>query len=94
LARGWLAKADKLGPCSWSTVIDRGVANCLDKIRNLRYTFRLTESLSRSPQDGREDEKPWLFETLAHNPLREPGRASDFLTYTARNSLKRLDSQK
>jgi hypothetical protein len=41
-----------------------------------------------------EDEKPWLFEMLAHNPPREPGRGSDFLTYTARNPLKRLDLQK
>jgi hypothetical protein len=33
---------------------------------------------SRSPVDGQEDEKPWLFEPLAHNPLREPARGSDF----------------
>jgi hypothetical protein len=31
---------------------------------------------------------------LAHNPLREPRRGRDFLTYIARNPLKRLDSQK
>jgi hypothetical protein len=47
-----------------------------------------------SPVDGREDEELWLFETLAHNLLREPERGSDFLTYIARNPLKRLDSQK
>jgi hypothetical protein len=56
--------------------------------------FPLTESISRSPVDGLEDEKPWLFETLAYKPPREPGRGSGFLTYTARNPLKRLDSQK
>jgi hypothetical protein len=50
--------------------------------------FLLTESPSRSPADGREDEKWWLFETLAYNPPREPRRGSDFLTYTARNPLK------
>jgi hypothetical protein len=32
----------------------------------------LTEFRFRSPVDGREDEKRWLFETLAHNPPREP----------------------
>jgi hypothetical protein len=69
-------------------------ANLLDKIRNKCNVFHLTESLSRSPADGREDEKPWLFETLAHNLPREPGRGSDFFTYIARNPLKRLDSQK
>ena len=60
----------------------------------MHYVFRLSESISRSPEDGREDEKPWLFETLAHNLSREPGRGSDFLNYIARNLLKRLDSQK
>ena len=35
-----------------------------------------------------------LFETLAHNLPREPGRGGDFLNYIARNPLKRLDSQK
>jgi hypothetical protein len=30
----------------------------LDKIRNVRYIFPLTESLSCSPKDGREDGKP------------------------------------
>jgi hypothetical protein len=48
----------------------------------------------RSPVDGREDEKPWLFETLARNLSSEPERRSDFLTYIARNPLKRLDSKK
>jgi hypothetical protein len=67
---------------------------CLDKIRNARYTFRLPESRFRSPVDGREDEKPWLFETLARNLSSEPERRSDFLTYIARNPLKRLDSKK
>jgi hypothetical protein len=42
----------------------------------------LSESLSRSPIDGREDEKPRLFETLAHNLLREPARRSDFLIFS------------
>jgi hypothetical protein len=69
-------------------------ANCLDKIRNTCYAFRLSESLPRSPVSGREDEKPWLFETLAYNPPREPGRGSDFLNDIARNPLKRLDSEK
>jgi hypothetical protein len=41
-----------------------------------------------------EDEKPWLFETLAYNLPREPGRGSDFLNSLARNPLKRLDSKK
>jgi hypothetical protein len=68
--------------------------NLLDKIRNLRYAFRLSESLSRSPVGGRDDEKPRLFETLAHNLSREQRRGSDFLNDTARNPLKRLDSQK
>jgi hypothetical protein len=54
----------------------------------------LTESLCRSPVEGLEDEKPWLFETLAYNPPREPGRGSDFSNFLARNPLKRLDSQK
>jgi hypothetical protein len=49
---------------------------------------------SRSPVDRREVEKPWLFETLAHNLSREPERGGDFLTYIARNPLKRLDSKK
>jgi hypothetical protein len=44
----------------------------------MRYIFILSESLSRSPKGGREDEKLWLFETLADNPPREPGRGSDF----------------
>jgi hypothetical protein len=48
-------------------------SNFLDKIRNMLYVFPLTESLSRAPVDGREDEKPWLFEILAHNLTREPG---------------------
>ena len=60
----------------------------------MHYVFRLSESISHSPEDGREDEKPWLFETLAHNLSREPGRGSDFLNYIARNLLKRLNSQK
>jgi hypothetical protein len=34
------------------------VANLLDKIRNMGYTFRLPESLSCSPKGGRENEKP------------------------------------
>jgi hypothetical protein len=66
----------------------------LTKSENVRYVFPLAESLSRSPVDGREDEKLRLFETLAHNPLRELGRGSGFSTFIARNPLKRLDSQK
>jgi hypothetical protein len=54
----------------------------------------LTESNSRSSKNGREGEESWLFEMLAHNPPREPGRGSDFLNYIACNPLKRLDSQK
>jgi hypothetical protein len=54
----------------------------------------LSESISRSPLDGRENEKPRLFETFAHNPLRELGRGGDSLNYIARNTLKRFDSQK
>jgi hypothetical protein len=50
--------------------------------------------LSRSPTGGREDEKPWLFETLTHNLLREPGRRRNFLFFFRRNPLKRLDSEK
>jgi hypothetical protein len=69
-------------------------ANCLDKIRKLCYVFSHSESRSRSPKDGREDEKPWLFETLAHNLLREPARRSDFLIFFTRSPLKRLDSEK
>jgi hypothetical protein len=68
--------------------------NLIDKIRNLRYVFTLAESQSRSPKDGREDEKLWLFETLAHNLSREPERGGDFLNYMACNPLKRLDSKK
>ena len=63
-------------------------ANLLDKIRNMRYAFPLTESISRSPVDGWEDEKPRLFETLAHNPPREPGRSSNFFIFFTRNPLK------
>jgi hypothetical protein len=44
--------------------------NLVDKIRNLRYQFLLTESLSRSPKGGREDEEVWLFETLVSQPAR------------------------
>jgi hypothetical protein len=56
--------------------------------------FRVSESPFRSPEDGREDEKPWLFEPLVHNLARETERGGDFLTYIARNLLKRLDSEK
>jgi len=35
-----------------------------------------------------------LFEMAIHNLRRETRRADDFLTYTARNPLKRFDSQK
>jgi hypothetical protein len=40
------------------------------------------------------NKKPWLFETLVYNLPRELERGSDFLTYTASNPLKRLDSEK
>jgi hypothetical protein len=56
--------------------------------------FALSESCSRSPLDGRENEKRWLFETSDHNLLGEPGRGRDFITYIGRNPLKRLDSEK
>jgi hypothetical protein len=42
----------------------------------------LTESRSRSPKNGREDEKPWLFETLAYNLPREPGGGAIFLFFS------------
>jgi hypothetical protein len=60
----------------------------------VRYVFSLTESCSRSPKNGREEEKAWLFETLAYNLPREPRRRGDFFTYIARNPLKRLNSEK
>jgi hypothetical protein len=43
--------------------------------------FPLTESLSRWPADEREDEKPWLFETLAYNPPREPEKRRNLLFF-------------
>jgi len=67
-------------------------ANLIGKVRNVWYPFPLAESISRLPVDGRR--KPWLFETLAHNLPREPGRGGDFLNDIARNSLKKLVSQK
>jgi hypothetical protein len=77
-----------------SLVVNRRAVNYLDKIRNTRYVFPLMESLSRSPKDGWEDGKLWLFEMLVHNLSREPERGGDFLTNIARNPLKRLDSKK
>jgi hypothetical protein len=56
--------------------------------------FRLSESISCSPLGGREDEKPWLFETLIHNLPREPWRRRNFFIFFACNPLKRLNSQK
>jgi hypothetical protein len=50
--------------------------------------------LARWPVDRRENEKPWLFETLVHNLPRESERGGDFLNYIACNPLKRLDSEK
>jgi hypothetical protein len=70
------------------------VGNLLYKIRIYSYAFPLTESLSHSSKDGREDGRLWLFEMLVCNLPREPGRGSGFLTYIALNPLKRLDSQK
>jgi hypothetical protein len=58
------------------------------------YIFLLAEPFSRSPVDGREGGEPWLFETLAHNPPREPGGRRIFLISSARNPLKSLDSEK
>ncbi len=55
--------------------------------------FALTE-YSHFPLAGGADEKPWLFEMLVHNLPREPERGGDFLNYTARNPLKRLNSEK
>jgi hypothetical protein len=40
----------------------------------------LAESYSRSPVDGREEEKLRLFETLANNLPREPGKEAIFVT--------------
>jgi hypothetical protein len=94
LAYGTVALGAAARHCSWPTAIDRGVATLLDKIRNMRYIFTLSESLSCLPKGGREDRKLWLFEMLAHNLPREPGRRRDFLNYIARNPLKRLDPQK
>jgi hypothetical protein len=51
-------------------------------------------NLFPAPIDGREDEKPRLFETLAHNLLREPARRRGFLIFFTRNPLKMLDSEK
>jgi hypothetical protein len=56
--------------------------------------FSLTEISFPPAESGRENEKPWLFETLAHNPPREPGRRRDFFIFSACNPLKRLDSEK
>jgi hypothetical protein len=56
--------------------------NFLDKIRNVRYVFPLTESTFQSPAGGREGEKPWLFEMFAYNPSREPGRRRNFLFFS------------
>jgi hypothetical protein len=80
--------------CSWSTAIAVRAANLLDKIRNVRYAFRLTESISRSPVDGREDEKLRLFETLVHNLRREAGAEERFFIFFTCNSLKKFDSEK
>jgi hypothetical protein len=52
--------------------------NLVDRIRNVRYPFLLTESLSRAPKGGREDEEPRLFETLVSQPVARPGREGDF----------------
>jgi hypothetical protein len=57
----------------------------LTKSENSCYVFPLAESLSRSPTDGREDEKPWLFETSVNNLPRELERGGEFLTYIASN---------
>jgi hypothetical protein len=57
-------------------------ANVLDKNRNVSYIFLLAESRSGSPTGGREDEKPWLFETSTHNLPREPGGGAVFLIFS------------
>ena len=59
----------------------------------MRYAIPLAESISRSPEDWRGEEKPWLFETLAHNLPREAGGGAIFYFFT-RNSLKTLDPEK
>jgi hypothetical protein len=78
LAHGWLATSDG-SACSWSTAIDRGIASFLDKI---------------TLKDERKNEKPWLFEPLVHNLPRESARRRNFLFFSPRNLLKKLDSQK
>ena len=65
--------------------------NLLDKIRILRYSFPLSESLSRAPKVGG---MLWLFESCNHNLLREPEAEERFSSFIARNPLKRLDSKK
>ena len=40
--------------------------------------FLSTESRAGAPKDGREDEKLWLFETLAYNLPREPAFGVEF----------------
>ena len=69
-------------------------ANFIDKIRNIRYVFLLSESRSGSPVEGAKDEDLRLFETLATTPPSETGLGSDFPTFLTRNPLKRLDFRK
>jgi hypothetical protein len=67
----------------------------LDKIRNMRYVFLLTEPLParRLPWPG--EESPRLFENLPdRNPPREPKREERFLIFVGRNPLKSPDSEK
>jgi hypothetical protein len=45
----------------------------------MRYAIPLVGINFRSPEDRRGEEKPWLFETLAHNLPREPGGGAIFL---------------
>jgi hypothetical protein len=78
----------------------------LDKIRNVRYILPLYIAtvychcilpLSESFFPFAERQaggKLSLFETLAHNLVREPRRGSDFFIFFTCNSLKKLDSEK
>jgi hypothetical protein len=66
----------------------------IDKIRNMRYIFSLTESLSARHRPWPGGESPRLFEMFAATtPACEPGRRR-IPYFLARNPLKSLDSEK
>jgi hypothetical protein len=72
-----------------------------DFLRNLLTKTEITAirilhgGIARRLADSQARTGLRLFENRPdHNPPREPGREGDFLTYIARNPLKRLDSQK